>query len=267
MTDSVAAPRIPYGAWTSPITAADVARGQVLVSYPLVSGTDVWWQEGRPDEGGRVTVIHCDAAGNKHVLLPSPWNARSRVHEYGGRSYLPVPGAGTGLDADRAVVFANYADQRLYVVADPGTAPAAGSSGQEAGAPRPLTPEPGDGEERAALRYADFILSADGSEVWCVQERHEAGAISRGIVAVPLDGSAAEDAGAIRPLVTGWDFFAFPTLSPDGSRLAWVCWNHPRMPWDGTELRVRLIADGVPERGRLVKGGHAGIRAGAGVAG
>ncbi len=91
MTDSVAAPRIPYGAWPSPITAADVAKGQVTVSFPLVRGTDVWWQEGRPEEGGRVTVVHCDAAGNRRALLPSPWNARTRVHEYGGRSYLPVP--------------------------------------------------------------------------------------------------------------------------------------------------------------------------------
>jgi hypothetical protein len=92
MTDSVSAPRIPYGAWPSPITAADVAKGQVLISYPMVTGTDVWWQEGRPDEGGRVTVVHCDATGGQQALLPAPWNARSRVHEYGGRAYLPVPG-------------------------------------------------------------------------------------------------------------------------------------------------------------------------------
>ena len=91
--------------------------------------------------------------------------------------------------------------------------------------------------------------------MWCVQERHEDGKISRAIVAIPLDGSAANDPGAIRELVTGADFFAFPTLSPDGSRLAWICWNHPRMPWDGTELRVGQIADGVPGPGRLVKGG------------
>ena len=121
--------------------------------------------------------------------------------------------------------------------------------------PAPAHPElPGEAG-RAALRFADFILSADAKEVWCVQERHEAGKISRSIVAIPLDGRAANDPGAIRELVTGADFFAFPTLSPDGSRLAWICWNHPRMPWDGTELRVGQITDGVPGPGRLVKGG------------
>ena len=92
MTDSVSAPTIPYGAWPSPITAADVARGQVLISYPMVTGTDVWWQEGRPDEGGRVTVVCRDEAGHQQAMLPAPWNARTRVHEYGGRAYLPVPG-------------------------------------------------------------------------------------------------------------------------------------------------------------------------------
>ena len=242
MTDSVSAPRIPYGAWPSPITAADVAKGRVLTSYPTVMGSDVWWQEGRPDEGGRVTVVHCDAAGHQQALLPAPWNARSRVHEYGGRSYLPVParpGDG-GTAAGQAIVFTNYADQRLYL---------AGVS-----APQPLTPlatEDGLGE----LRFADFILSADGQEVWCVQERHELAKITRSLVAVPLNGNAAEDPAAIRELVSGSDFFAFPTLSPDGSRLAWICWNHPRMPWDGTELRVAQISEGVLGRGRLVKGG------------
>jgi dipeptidyl aminopeptidase/acylaminoacyl peptidase len=247
MTDSAAAPRTPYGTWPSPISAADVAKGQVTVSFPLVRGTDVWWQEGRPEEGGRVTVVHCDATGSPRALLPSPWNARTRVHEYGGRSYLPVPIPGPddpGSEGDGpGVVFANYADQRLYLVPGPGVTP------------RPLTPEPGDEPGQATLRFADFILSGEGKEVWCVQERHEGGKISRAIVAVPLDGSAANDPDAIRQLVTGADFFAFPTLSPDGSRLAWICWNHPRMPWDGTELRVGLIADGVPGPGRLVKGG------------
>ncbi len=243
MTDSVPAPRIPYGAWPSPITAADVAKGQVLISYPTVMGTDVWWQEGRPDEGGRVTVVHCDAAGHQQALLPVPWNARSRVHEYGGRSYLPVPprsGDASPAAAGQAIVFANYADQRLYRAAR--------------SAPQPLTP-PATDDGLGELRFADFILSADGQEVWCVQERHEGGKITRSLVAVPLDGSAAEDPAAIRELVSGSDFFAFPTLSPDGSRLAWICWNHPRMPWDGTELRVAQISEGVLGRGRLVKGG------------
>ena len=269
MTDSVSAPRIPYGAWPSPITAADVAKGQVLISYPMVTGTDVWWQEGRPDEGGRVTVVRCDADGQQRAMLPAPWNARSRVHEYGGRAYLPVPGRpGGGQDgpAGPAVVFANYADQRLYLVSGlGGDAGAAGAGAEGAGAERaagradagllvPLTPAPAD-DAPAALRFADFILSADGREVWCVQERHEGGKITRSLVAVPLDGSAAEDPLAIRELVSGPNFFAFPTLSPDGSRLAWICWNHPRMPWDGTELRVAQISDGVLGRGRLVKGG------------
>jgi dipeptidyl aminopeptidase/acylaminoacyl peptidase len=275
MTDSVSAPRIPYGAWPSPITAADVAKGQVLISYPMVIGTGVWWQEGRPDEGGRVTVVHCDAAGHQQALLPAPWNARSRVHEYGGRSYLPVPARpqhGSTAAAGQAIVFANYADQRLYFaegVAAEGVAaervatgqPAAGrvsaggtNAAPAAAAPAPLTP-PATDDGLGELRFADFILSADGQEVWCVQERHEGGKITRSLVAVPLDGSAAEDPAAIRELVSGSDFFAFPTLSPDGSRLAWICWNHPRMPWDGTELRVAQISGGVLGRGRLVKGG------------
>ena len=253
---AASAPVIPFGEWPSPITAADVARGRRRLRHPTVIGDQVWWQEGRPDEGGRVTIVR-RAGGETRDLLPPPWNARTRVHEYGGRSYLPVPlepapsaPAVNPVSGGTGIAFANFADQRLYL--------AAGTD-----APRPLTPDPAAiaagpdaaGVDRAGLRYADFALSPDRAEIWCVQERHSADQVSRAIVAVPLDGSAASDPQAIRELVAGSDFFAYPTPSPDGGHLAWISWNHPRMPWDGTELRVARIENGVPGRGVLVKGG------------
>jgi dipeptidyl aminopeptidase/acylaminoacyl peptidase len=291
-------PTAPYGAWPSPVSAADVARASIHLSFPTVISDQVWWQELRPEEGGRTTVVHRAADGHRTELLSAPWNARTRVHEYGGRSYLPVPGRVPGT---WAIVFVNYADQRLYVTAATGPGTDAGAPRQagpgadrpaEAGADRPaaggadrpakasedaraagpdadrpaadaggagpqpqaLTPA---SAEPAASRYADFVLSPDRAEVWCVRERHEEGRVSRAIVAVPVDGSAAHDPAAIRTLVTGSDFYAFPAPSPGGSRLAWICWNHPRMPWDGTELRVATIENGVPGKGRLIKGGVA----------
>ena len=263
MTESAGPTATPYGSWPSPITAVDVAKGQVLISYPIVIGDDVWWQEGRPDEGGRVTVVHCGPGGKQRSVLAAPWNARTRVHEYGGLSYLPLPqwrGREGEPSSGGAIVFANYADQRLYVVPQDqvekqGTGRGKGQAALVDPDPSPLTPEPPGHDGHASLRYADFTLSPDGAEIWCVQERHDDGKVTRAIVAVPLDGSAAANPEAIRELVTGSDFFAFPTPSPDGSRLAWVCWNHPRMPWDGTELRVAMLSDGLPAKGRIVKGG------------
>ncbi|WP_131737564.1 dipeptidyl-peptidase 5 [Actinomadura roseirufa] len=233
---------LPYGSWPSPISAADVARARLRLSFPTVAGDDVWWQESRPEEGGRTTVVHLKG-GRRTELLAAPWDARTRVHEYGGRSYLQIrTGAGT------SIVFSNYEDQRLHRL-DEGDSK-----------PYPLTPEPA---VRAGLRYADYVLSPDGTEIWCVCEGHiadpEAGegatGIRRAIVAVPLDGSAAEDAGAIRELVTGAHFYASPAPSPGGGHLAWVQWNHPRMPWDGTELRVAAIEEGRTVAPRTVKGG------------
>src|SRR3984957_19230684 len=202
-----------YGEWPSPIAGADVARKQIGLAFPTLAGGSVWWQEMRPSEGGRQTVVCQGPDGVRRELLPAPWNARTRVHEYGGRSYLPL--------AD-GFVFANFSDQRLY-------------RGRDGDQPEPLTAAPGAGRSD---RFADFVLAPGGDEVWCVRERHGTGqdgadGVSRAIVAVPLDGSAANDPDAVRVLVSGSDFYAFPAPSPDGTRLAWICWDHPPMPWGG----------------------------------
>lgn len=220
-----AAETASYGEWPSPIGGADVARKQVGLSFPVVDAQGVWWQESRPEEGGRLAVVCQGPDGINRDLLPAPWNARTRVHEYGGRSYLPVPGG---------FAFASFDDQRLYLCRV-----AAGS--WAVSAPEPLTPAP---EESAHDRFADYVLSPDRTEAWCVRERHAGGRITRAIVAVPLDGSAAAAPAAVRVLVSGSDFYACPAPSPDGTRLAWICWNHPAMPWDGTELRVAAVGAG-----------------------
>ncbi|MFD1939065.1 MULTISPECIES: S9 family peptidase [Nonomuraea] len=199
--------------WPSPISTTDVASSGLRLAWPTVSGDEVWWTEDRPDEGGRTTIVHRAADGTRTELLAAPWNARSRVHEYGGQPYLVTP---------RGVVFVDITDQRLYLITS--------------GEPEPLTPDDGS-------RYADLHLGED--RLWCVRERHD-GKVTRAIVSVPLDG------GPVEELVTGNDFYAYPTLSPDGLHLAYICWNHPRMPWNGTELRITRLADG---NSWTVKGG------------
>jgi dienelactone hydrolase len=214
----------PYGSWASPLSAADLTASQHPVLGGGYVGDEVWWTELRPAEAGRQAVRRLGPDGQPQDVLPGPWNARTRVHEYGGSSWTAT--------TDGVLLFSEFSDQRLYRLA-------AG-----AGAPSPLTPE---GQAPAALRYAEPQLSADGTEVWCVRESHQAdGKIVRDLCAVPLDGSAAEDPSRIRSIVSGSHFLANARLSPDGTKLAWIAWEHPQMPWDGTELRVaELTADGV----------------------
>ncbi len=211
----------PYGSWPSPISAADLVRREHPVRGGRFAGDKAWWTEGRPAEAGRQAVRRLGADGQPEDVLPAPWDARTRVQEYGGAAWTAT--------ADGGLVFAEFTDQRLYLLAD------------GADTPVPITPV---GPAPAALRYAEPRLSADGTEIWCVRESHQPdGGIVRDVCALPLDGSAADDPSAIRSIVSGSDFITNPRLSPDGTKLAWIAWNHPQMPWDGTELRVAELAD------------------------
>ncbi|WP_030020439.1 LpqB family beta-propeller domain-containing protein, partial [Streptomyces monomycini] len=219
----------PYGAWPSPIDARLVAEHDGRPEYVGVVGDEVWWTEARPAEGGRRALVRRRPDGTEQTPLPTPWNVRSRVMEYGGQ-----PWAGA-VDADgRAVlVFCHFADQRLYAHAPDGDA-----------APRPLTPVSAVG---GGLRWADPVLRLDRGEVWCVLEEFTGPRpteVRRVIAAVPLDGSAAGDRAAVRELSDDRNrFVTGPRISPDGRRAAWIAWDHPRMPWDGTTVLLADITD------------------------
>ncbi|WP_398660615.1 prolyl oligopeptidase family serine peptidase [Streptomyces misionensis] len=231
--------KTPYGTWPSPIDAALAAAHDGRPDWVGIVGEETWWTEPRPGEGGRRALIRRRADGHEESLLPPPWNVRSRVIEYGGRPWTAVAREGTPL-----VVFAHFADQRLYRY-EPG------------GTPRPLTPLSPVG---GGLRWAEPHIDLARGEVWCVLEEftgEEPGDVRRVLAAVPLDGSAAEDRGAVRELTDGRHrFVTGPRLSPDGRRAAWLAWDHPRMPWEGTEVLVAQVGeDGALRDVRTVAGG------------
>ncbi|MCU1450799.1 MAG: peptidase family, catalytic domain protein [Acidimicrobiales bacterium] len=195
-----------HGSWPSPITAALLVQDAVSLGQVEVGGDRVWWLEGRPAEAGRQVVVTWARGEEPHDVVPEGFSARTTVHEYGGGSYATY---------EETVFFSNFTDQRIYRV-------------DRGGDPRPLTPEP---PAPMAFRYADARVTGDGTALVCVRERHLGGEVVNDIVAVD-----ALVGGEPVVLVTGADFFSAPRLSPDGSRLAWLCWSHPHMPWDGTEL-------------------------------
>lgn len=218
----------PFGSWPSPISARAFAAGQMLISETRILGDKAFWKEVRPHEAGRSVIMSMTDRGPRDVTPPG-FSARSRVHEYGGGAYELI---------GETVVFSNFYDHRLYRQ-DPRLPP------------RPITPEP---PSPRALRYADLCASPDGRLLLCVRETHDARGVTNEVVALPADGSAPP-----RAILSGHDFFSSPRLSPDGRWLAWLTWEHPLLPWVGTELwvaafgreasigRVRKIAGGPGE--------------------
>ncbi|MEV6996681.1 LpqB family beta-propeller domain-containing protein [Streptomyces sp. NPDC093982] len=230
---------LAYGSWPSPIDAALAASHDGHPEYVGFVGDEAWWTEPRPVEGGRRTLVRRRADGTEESVLPAPWNVRSRVVEYGGQ-----PWAGEVVDGRPLVVFVDFADQRLYRY-------------EEGAEPRPITPVSSVG---GGLRWAEPQLRLDLGEVWCVLEEFTGEGptdVRRVLAAVPLDGSAAGDRDAVRELTDDRHrFITGARISPDGRRAAWLVWDHPRMPWDGTELLVADVgADGTLDAPRTVAGG------------
>ena len=215
----------PYGSWESPINTEMVTAEAVRLSSIMLDGEDIYWLEMRPQEGGRFTVVRFSPDGQTTDVTPTAFNARTRVHEYGGGSYTVAGGI---------FYFSNWDDQRLY-------------RQELGGEPRAITPE-------AKLRYADGTIDELRGRMLCICEDHSRPGkeAANSLVAVDLEGKRPHQV-----LAAGNDFYASPRLSPDGSRLAWLTWNHPNMPWDGTELWLGSLAhDGSLLSSRRVAGGE-----------
>ncbi len=216
MTDPTTA---PYGSWRSPISADLMVSSSIRLGQLVLDGPDCYWLEGRPAEKGRNVVVCQHNDGSIEDLTPPDFNVRTRVHEYGGGAYLVYQGW---------IYFSNFKDQRLYCQA-PGQAP------------YPLTPT-----SDAQLKYANGIMDQTRQRLILVREdaRQSEQDPTHALVSLPCHATdLKETEGTV--LLSGHDFYASPCLSPDGTQLAWLCWDHPNMPWDATELWVATVnADG-----------------------
>ena len=225
----------PYGSWKSPITSELIVSEAIGLGGIALDGADIYWVEMRPSEGGRRVIVRRTPDGQTADVTPRPFNVRTRVHEYGGGDFTV---------ADGVVYFANFDDQRIYFQ----------ETGRQelGGVPQPITPA---ANPEAGLRYADMAVDKGKGRIIAVREDHTGpdGEAVNALASISLTG------GQTEILVSGSDFYSSPRLSPDGSALVWLAWNHPNMPWDGTELWTAAVAaDGslnLTEPAELVAGG------------
>ena len=231
---------MPCGSWPSPITPELAASTAGTIDWPLADGDILYWIETRPTEGGRSAVVALAPDGTRRDLLPAPINVRSRVHEYGGRPYMV---------ADGILYFVLQDDQRIYRLDTRHL-----DTRHAYALPVAITPAEG------GLRFAEPCLDRRHNRLLAIGERHHPDTVN-GVKRAPTNFIATialDDSGAVDELVSGDDFYAYPSLSPDGRQLAWISWNHPDMPWDRTHLWLADIgADGACRNVRHIAGGNA----------
>ncbi len=206
----------PFGSWPSPIKAETIVKQAVKINGGNEVDGVIYVSEMRPAEKGRTVLCQRLPNGKWIDLIPAPFNVRSRVHEYGGGDIV--------IDG-KTILFSNFDDQQLYRV---------------------------DGKEivrftnEEGCRFADGCASGDF--LYYVMEAHGK-TVENCLVAI--DGQ-----GKVNRIAEGCDFYSGPRVSPDGKKLAYYCWNHPNMPWDGGELRVaELNGDGTLGKTDVVAGG------------
>ncbi|OGV71754.1 MAG: hypothetical protein A3K19_25365 [Lentisphaerae bacterium RIFOXYB12_FULL_65_16] len=212
----------PYGSWESPFSAGMVAAGGTRYSDLVTDGDTVCWIESRPRDAGRCVVVMRAPNGRIADITPQGFQARTRVHEYGGGALALSEGE---------VFFTNFTDQQVY-------------RHRPGEAPRRVTVNPSG-------RYADLVVDRRRGRLVCVREEHDArsGEVRNTLESVGLDD------GRERTLVAGCDFCSSPRMNADGTRLAWLTWSHPQMPWDGTELWVGELRDDTLVNPERVAGG------------
>ena len=221
----------PYGSWQSPISSDLIVSESVRLSDVVLDGRDTYWVEMRPSEGGRNAIVRCTPDGQVADITPPDFNSRTRVHEYGGRSFAAH---------QTDVYYSNYSDQRIYHQ-KPHAGPTAMATAN-------------------GLRFADIIVDRQHQSLICVCEDHRGRRTEpeNTLVRLDLAGPGATATQELTTLVSGSDFYASPCLSPDGSQLAWLSWNHPDMPWDGTELWIGQVGqNGALGETEKVAGGRA----------
>jgi dipeptidyl aminopeptidase/acylaminoacyl peptidase len=222
---------LPYGSWPSPISVEMVVAGALSLREPRLDGGDAYWIEGRPAEQGRQVIVRSsgDDGARLRDITPPDFNARNMVHEYGGGVYTVAAGV---------AYFSSLSDGRIWC-----------QTALDA-VPHPLTPE-------GAYRYADLVLDSARRRLLAIREDHTAVADvepapagARGaephnsLVAIEL--GQLPDSHVVTVLASGHDFYSTPRPSPNGRYMAWLSWDHPNMPWDGTELWLaRVTPDGL----------------------
>jgi dipeptidyl aminopeptidase/acylaminoacyl peptidase len=227
--------RAPYGSWITPFTSQVITAETIGFGTIVIDRSDIYWIETRPAEGGRHVIVRRAADGTTSDITPRSYNARTRVHEYGGGAYTAHEGV---------VYFSNYTDQKLY---RQNSGAFAESSTSASLCPPECLNTP------AGMRFAEAVFDSGRNRLIAVCEEHFSSSdkVVNSIAAIALDGS-----GRVTKLAEGFDFYAMPKLSPGGEKLAWLCWKHPNMPWDGTELFVaNFDEDGHLSAPTLIAGG------------
>jgi dipeptidyl aminopeptidase/acylaminoacyl peptidase len=216
-----------FGSWKSPITADSIVADSIGLSSIVLDGTDIYWLESRPHEAGRSVIVRRTEDGKIADITPPAYNVRSRVHEYGGAAYTVV---------DRVVYFSNNSDNCLYIQ---------DLRGENPDQVRQLTHD-------TTKRYADFTVDPRHQRLICVQEEHDSTDLEPLNTIVSINLTKPDD---MYVMAGGCDFYAAPRLNFDGTKLAWLSWNHPNLPWDGTNLQVATVSNGYLSAPALIAGG------------